>query len=45
MSNFIKPCLHSGRYSFDPMFMNLCQNVFVTIKKGQIESGSCWVKN
>ena len=26
-AKFRKPCIHSGRYSFDSVLMNLCQNV------------------
>ena len=43
--NLRKPCVHSGRYSFDQIFMNLFQNVCHYEKKDKFESGSCWVKN
>ena len=38
-----KTCIHSGWYSFDPMLMNLCQNVChhekrTNLKVGHVES-------
>ena len=36
-----KPCIHFGRNSFDPVLMNLCQNVCHGENKDKFESGSC----
>ena len=38
-SNLRKPCIHSGRYSFDPMLMNLCQNVCHHEKRTNFKMG------
>ena len=38
-SNRRKPCVHSGRYSFDLIFMNLCQNVCQYEKRTDLKVG------
>ena len=44
MSNLRKPCLHSGRYSFDLTLMNLCQNVCGLKKRTHLKVGHVGLK-
>ena len=46
-----KPCVLSRRHSFDPVFMKLCQNDFLTLNKRLSrramlsDDSSCWFLN
>ena len=40
-----KECVHSRGHSFNPVFMKLCQNVYLNKAEAKIKNRSCRVKN